>query len=54
MSCEDCNLKNEGQAGIAYYRWKNANIAMMGCEQHLLEVFKALNKAQKDDQTQRT
>jgi len=46
MSCEACDLKNEGQEGIAYYRWKNANIAVMGCDVHLREVFDALNGVQ--------
>lgn len=31
----------------AYYRWKNANIEMRGCDKHLREVFDALSEAQK-------
>ena len=47
MSCEKCDLKNEGQEKIAYYRWKNANIGMMGCDEHLREIFDELNNLQK-------
>lgn len=48
MSCNNCDKKNEGQGGIAYYRWKHANVAMMGCDTHLREIFDALSKTQKD------
>ena len=46
MSCEECDKTNEGQQGVAYYRWKTANIGLMGCRKHLREVIEALNKAQ--------
>lgn len=47
MSCKNCDKHNEGQQGVAYYRWKNANIGMMGCNIHLREIFDALSQAQK-------
>ena len=46
MSCKDCDEYNEGQKGVAYYRWGTANIGLMGCPKHIKEVLDALNKAQ--------
>lgn len=47
MSCENCDTKQDDpNSGIAYYRWKNANIAIDGCKEHLLEIFDALSMAQ--------
>lgn len=48
MSCEECEKYNKGQNGIAFFRWKNANIGMMGCQKHLREIFDILNKTQKE------
>ena len=48
MGCKDCEEHNEGQKGVAYFRWKNANIGMMGCPKHLKEIFEVLRKAQED------
>lgn len=42
MSCEDCEKRQE-ETPIAYYRWKEANIALKGCDKHLREIFKVLN-----------
>lgn len=47
MSCDECEKCNEGQKGIAYYRWGTANIGLIGCQKHLKEVIDALNQAQK-------
>jgi len=47
MSCDKCNEYNKGQHGIAYYRWKGANIGMMGCEHHLQMIFDVLNREQR-------
>jgi len=44
MGCEECDKTNEGQEGIAYYRWKTANIGLMGCQKHLKEVVNKLSK----------
>ncbi len=46
MSCEECDKLNEGQEGVAYYRWKTANIGFMGCRKHIKEIFVELNKIQ--------
>ena len=45
MSCPACDLAHD-EGGVAYYRWKHANIGMKGCDQHLREVFDALSHAQ--------
>ena len=47
MSCEECEKSNEGQNGIAYYRFGTANIGMMGCSKHLREIFDILSEEQK-------
>ena len=48
MSCKNCNIKQDDpNSGMAYYRWKNANVAIDGCKEHLLEIFDALSEAQK-------
>ncbi len=48
MSCEKCEASQDtfDATKVAYYRWKNANIAMIGCDEHLRQVFDALGKAQ--------
>lgn len=46
MSCEDCEKFQEGNL-TSYYRWKNANIEIRGCEKHLREIFDTLNEAQR-------
>ena len=44
MSCEQCEEQTVQR--IAYYRWHTANIGMIGCDQHLREVFDALSIVQ--------
>lgn len=45
MSCNACDdRQNDG--AICYYRWKNANLLIVGCDEHLKEVFEALNEVQ--------
>ena len=48
MSCEDCEVAQDrmfaGLDGITYYRWKNANVAVIGCRKHLKELFDFLNE----------
>jgi hypothetical protein len=41
MSCQDCEECQE-QGIKSYYRWRNANIEIVACPQHLMEVFEAL------------
>jgi len=43
MGCPECDKVNSGEVGIYYYRFKNANIGVMGCVQHIKEVFDLLN-----------
>ena len=45
MACKKCEEYNEGQKGVVYFRWKNANIGLMGCPEHLKEVMEVLRKA---------
>ena len=45
MSCDKCD--DEPIRG-AYYRWKNANVEIVACEEHWLEIRDVLNKAQKE------
>jgi hypothetical protein len=44
MSCIKC--KDEQIRGV-YYRWKNANVEIIACREHLLEIRNVLNKAQR-------
>ncbi len=41
MSCNNCDKAQEGSTS-AYFRWKNANIELRGCGQHLRQVIQAL------------
>lgn len=45
MSCEYCSKAQEKES-IVYYRWKNADIAMSGCDEHLKQIFGILSVAQ--------
>ena len=42
MSCKTC----EENPVTTYYRWKNANIGLIGCKEHLREIIQALNLVQ--------
>lgn len=48
MSCVNCEKAQENveQTGLPYYRWKTANVAIIGCKKHLLEIFNALSEVQ--------
>lgn len=46
MSCEYCEIVQNNHWKGYFYRWKNANIAIMGCKEHVKEVMAALNKVQ--------
>jgi len=48
MSCKDCDEYNEGQKGVAYFRWGTANIGLMACPKHLKEVMDVLRKHQEE------
>lgn len=44
MSCQKCEeAENDG---VAYFRWGNANIGMVGCDEHLGEIFFILQNTQ--------
>lgn len=47
MACEKC----EKAPKSAFYRWKNANLEVRGCDAHLREVFDTLNKAQRSQRS---
>lgn len=47
MSCKEC-IKQQEEPGIAWYRWKIANVAMKGCDKHLREIFDVLTKHQRE------
>lgn len=53
MSCQDCEELQNSEL-TTYYRWKNANIEIRGCKVHLLEIFDALNAAQKAEREHET
>lgn len=42
MICTDCKEKQE-ESATAFYRWGIANIALKGCDKHLIEIFDVLN-----------
>lgn len=44
MSCKKCDEFQESNKTI-FYRWKNSNMEIRGCDEHVLEVFKVLDKA---------
>ena len=47
MSCKVCEVSQSYLPNaMYYYRWKNANIAIMGCKEHVREVMDALNRVQ--------
>lgn len=43
MSCKEC--QNKPIRG-AFYRWGKANIEIIACKEHWLEIRDVLNKAQ--------
>lgn len=43
MSCKACE---ETSLRGAFYRWKNANIEIVACKKHWLEIREVLSKAQ--------
>lgn len=51
MSCEVCeaiieDTLEEAQPQLMYFRWKNANIAILACPKHAKEVMDVLRQAQ--------
>jgi hypothetical protein len=48
MSCSDCEARQESPVS-SFYRWKNADLEVRGCDAHLREVFEVLSAAQVPD-----
>mgnify|MGYP001569726400 CR=1 FL=1 len=49
MSCKKCEIEQEDNTEWgAFYRWKNANVEIRGCDEHLREIFDTLNKVQNE------
>lgn len=46
MSCKQCSKFQDGK-WTSYFRWKNANIEVRACKEHMKEVYEALSKAQR-------
>ena len=46
MGCSECE-KVEKLGMIAYYRWGKANVGIIACEKHFLEIREVLQKAQR-------
>lgn len=44
MACQDCDDAQEAGTGAYYFRWKNANVAFIGCRQHVQEIFVVLRE----------
>lgn len=44
MSCDLCE-EFQASGYSTFYEWKNAKIELRGCEEHLKEIFEALNHA---------
>ena len=55
MACADCEYNDRavrrGDGTIAYFRWGNANIGLIGCDKDVKEVMAALRKAQDGQNT---
>lgn len=49
MTCKECEKFQEEGNKIYFYRWKIANVGLLGCEQHAGEIIEVLNKYQKGE-----
>jgi len=50
MSCEDCDKATDLVAfnqPTAFFRWKNGNVAIVGCEKHVKEIIDFLRYSKK-------
>ena len=43
MSCEKCEIA-QAEKQEYYFRWKNANILLSGCREHIKEVMEVLRE----------
>lgn len=46
MSCTQCEVD---PVRGAYYRWKTANVEILACREHWLEIREALNQKQQEE-----
>lgn len=46
MSCKDCEKAQQETDKVAYFRWGSADIVLLGCKKHLLEITVTLNAHQ--------
>lgn len=46
MICKACDkAQEEGSVLSVFFRWKNANVELRGCDEHLTEIRDALKCA---------
>jgi len=46
MSCHQCEVaQNEPETKKFYFRWKNANIQIVACNNHAAEIMEALKES---------
>lgn len=50
MSCPRCEAAQDNPTVSCFFRWKNANVELRGCDEHLREVMVALRHVQGDEQ----
>ena len=48
MSCKACE-EFQDSGNVSFFRWKNANIEIRACAEHLREVFRALRNGNYED-----
>jgi hypothetical protein len=48
MSCPDCDEVQHSQI-TSFFRWKNADVEIRACREHLKEIFEVLRNAQKQE-----
>jgi hypothetical protein len=52
MSCAGCvealSLDRHNEGGEYFFRWKNADLKLVGCEKHVGEAMAALRAAQRE------
>ncbi len=51
MSCQQCDDFQDSTNGSYFFRWKQANIELRGCREHISEVMDVLRKAQAEKET---
>lgn len=49
MSCIKCEEFQDSDK-TSYFRWKNANIEIRGCEEHLREIFEMMRENRRKEE----